>query len=42
MEFEVTETFISAATRIPISGEKWFNAIVLSSPFVKYLFKPEY
>jgi hypothetical protein len=42
LEFEVTETSISAATGIPISGEKWFKAMVLSSPFVKDLFKPEY
>jgi hypothetical protein len=42
LEFEVTETSISTATGIPISGEKWFKAMVLSSPFVKYLFNPEY
>ena len=42
MEFEVTETSISAATGIPILGEKWFKAMVLSSPFVKDLFKLEY
>jgi hypothetical protein len=42
LEFEVIETSISDATRIPISGEKWFKAMVLSSPFVKYLFKPKY
>jgi hypothetical protein len=42
LEFEVTETSISTATGIPISGEKWFKAMVLSSPFVKDIFKPEY
>jgi hypothetical protein len=42
LEFEVTETSISAATGIPILGEKWFKAMVLTSPFVKYLFKPRY
>jgi hypothetical protein len=42
LEFEVTETSISAATGIPISGENWFKAMVLCSPFVKDLFKPEY
>jgi hypothetical protein len=42
LEFEVTETSISAATGIPITGEKWFKAMVLSSPFIKYIFKPEY
>jgi hypothetical protein len=42
LEFEVTEASISAATGIPILGENWFNAMVLSSPFVKYIFKPEY
>jgi hypothetical protein len=42
LEFEVTEASISDTTRIPISGENWFKAMVLSSPFIKYLFKPEY
>jgi hypothetical protein len=42
LEFEVTKTSISSATGIPISGEKWFKAMVLSSPFVKDLFNPEY
>jgi hypothetical protein len=41
LEFEVTEATISAATRIPISGENWFKAMVLSSPFIKYLLSPE-
>jgi hypothetical protein len=35
LEFEVTEASISAETGIPISGENWFKAMVLSSPFVK-------
>jgi hypothetical protein len=42
LEFEVTEASISVATRIPISGENWFKAMILSSPFVKDIFKPEY
>ena len=42
LEFEVTKASISAAIGIPISGENWFKAMVLSSPFVKDLFKPEY
>jgi hypothetical protein len=42
LEFEVIEASISAATGIPISGENWFKAMVLSSPFIKDLFKPEY
>ena len=42
LEFEVTEASISVATRISILGENWFKAMVLSSPFVKDIFKPEY
>jgi hypothetical protein len=42
LEFEVTEASISAATRIPITCEKWFKAMVLSSTFAKDLFKFEY
>jgi hypothetical protein len=42
LEFEVTEASISATTRIPITGENWFKAMVLSSAFAKDLFKPEY
>jgi hypothetical protein len=42
LEFEVTEAYISAATWIPITSEKWFKAMILSSYFSKYLFKPEY
>jgi hypothetical protein len=42
LEFEVTKASISAATWILISGENWFKAMVLSSPFVKYISKPEY
>jgi hypothetical protein len=41
LEFEVTEASISAATGIPISGEKWFKAMALSSTYYKYLFKLE-
>jgi hypothetical protein len=42
LEFEVTEASISAATGIPITGEKWFKAMALSSAYAKYLFKPEH
>jgi hypothetical protein len=42
LEFEVTEDSISVATGIPISGENLFKAMVLSSPFIKDLFKPKY
>jgi hypothetical protein len=42
LEFEVTEASISTATGIPISGENWFKAMVLSSPLIKDLFMPEY
>jgi hypothetical protein len=42
LEFEVTEASISAATGIPITGEKWFKAMDLSSAYAKDLFKPEH
>jgi hypothetical protein len=42
LEFEVTEASISAATGIPITGEKWFKAMALSSAYAKDIFKPEY
>jgi hypothetical protein len=42
LEFKVIEASISAAIGIPIIGEKWFKAMVLSSAYEKYLFKPEY
>jgi hypothetical protein len=42
LEFEVTEASISTAIGIPISEENGFNAMVLSSPFVKDIFKHEY
>jgi hypothetical protein len=42
LEFEVTKASISATTWIPISRENWFKAMVLSSPFIKDLFQPEY
>jgi hypothetical protein len=42
LEFEVTKASISAATGIPITGEKWFKSMSLSSAYAKYLFKPEY
>jgi hypothetical protein len=42
LEFEVTEASISAATGIPIVGERWFKALTLSSTNEKDLLKPEY
>jgi hypothetical protein len=42
LEFEVIEASISTIIGITISGENWFKAMVLSSPFIKYLFKPKY
>jgi hypothetical protein len=42
LEFEVTEASISAATGIPITGEKWFKTMALSSAYDKDIFKPEY
>jgi hypothetical protein len=42
LEFEVTEASISAATWIPIIGERWFKAMALSSAYAKDLFKPKY
>ena len=42
LEFEVTEVSISAATGIPIIGERWFKSMALISTYAKYLFKPEY
>jgi hypothetical protein len=42
LEFEVIEASISAATGIPLLGEKWFKAMALSSSYAKDLFKPQY
>jgi hypothetical protein len=42
LEFEVTEASISAAIGIPITGEKWFKAMALSSTYAKDIFKLEY
>jgi hypothetical protein len=42
LEFEVVEASILVATRIPITGEKWFKAMALSSAYAKDIFKPEY
>jgi hypothetical protein len=42
LEFEVIEASISTVKWIPISGQNWFKAMVLSSPFIKDIFKPEY
>jgi hypothetical protein len=41
LEFEVTEDSISAAIGIPITGEKWFKSMDLSSTYAKDLFKPK-
>jgi len=35
LEFDMTEAFISAATGIPIIGEKWFKAMALNSAYAK-------
>jgi hypothetical protein len=42
LEFEVTEASISAATGIPVTGERWFKSMDLSSTYEKDLFKPKY
>jgi hypothetical protein len=42
LEFEVTEASISAAIGIPITSEKWFKAMALSSAYEKDIFKHEY
>ena len=42
LEFEVTEASISAATGIPIIGEKWFKSMALSLDYEKYIFRPKY
>jgi hypothetical protein len=38
----VIEASISSTTGIPITGERWFKAMALSSSYEKDLFKPEY
>jgi len=38
----VSETSISAATGIPITGEKWFKSMALNATFSKYFLKLEY
>jgi hypothetical protein len=42
LEFEVSETSISAATGIPITGESWFKSMALDAAYAKYFLKPEY
>jgi hypothetical protein len=42
LEFEVTEASISAATGIPITGEKWFKAMALNAAYAKDFLKPEH
>jgi hypothetical protein len=42
LEFEVSETFISAPTRIPITGENWFKSMALDATFSKDFLNPEY
>jgi hypothetical protein len=42
LEFEVTEASISVAIGIPITDERWFKAMDLSSSYAKDHFKPEY
>jgi hypothetical protein len=38
----VTEASISAATGIPIIGEKWFKAMDFNAAYVKYFLKLEH
>ena len=38
----MTEASISATIGIPITNEKWFKAMDLSSAYAKYLLKPEH
>ena len=42
LEFEVSETSISTATGIPITGDKWFKSMALNATFSKDFLKPEY
>jgi hypothetical protein len=38
----VTEASISASTRIPITGEKWFKAMALNATYAKDFLKPKH
>jgi hypothetical protein len=42
LDFEVNGASNSTATGIPLSGEKWFKSMDLSSPYEKDIFKPKY
>jgi hypothetical protein len=42
LEFEVTGASISAATGIPITGEKWFKAMALNATYAKDFLQPEH
>jgi hypothetical protein len=42
LEFEVSETSISAATGIPIKGEKWFKSMALDATYAKDFLKPKH
>jgi len=40
LEFEVSKTSISVATRIPITKYKWFKSMALNEAFSKDFLKP--
>jgi hypothetical protein len=42
LEFEVSKASISAATGIPITGEKWFKSMALNETLSKDFQNPEY
>jgi hypothetical protein len=42
LEFDVSDTSISVATRIPITGEKWFKSMALDGSYPKYFLKHEH
>jgi hypothetical protein len=42
LEFEVSEASIAVATRIPITGERWFKSMDLNAAFSKDFLKPKY
>jgi hypothetical protein len=42
LEFEVSELSISATTKKPNNGEKWFKAMTLNVSFSKEFLKLEY
>jgi hypothetical protein len=42
LEFEVSETYISVATGIPITRENWFKFMALDATFSKYFLNAKY